>query len=210
MSASEQTVSNFVSNPLGFLFSPHKQWHAVACVPTNALPSKLLYAIVLAIGPCLAWYYGTTVIGWSIGDGEQVLLTSASALRIVIAFYLAMLGALAIIGYFIHWMAETYGSESTMVKGMVVASYTATPLFIAGLTGFFPIFWLDMLVGIASLSWAVYLLYVGIPIVMNIPAERGFLYASAVVGVCMVIFMALMGGVVILWEMGLAPVFVDG
>lgn len=201
---------SLVSNPLGFLFSPRQQWQAVGALPNSALPSKLLYAIILAIGPCIAWYYGATKVGWSIGDGEIVLLTETSALRIVIAFYAAMLGSLCVIGYFIHWMADTYGSESSMTKGIVVASYTATPLFIAGLCGFYPVFWLDMLLGIASLSWAVYLLYVGIPAVMNIPSERGFLYASAVVGVCMVIFMALMGGVVILWEMGLAPVFVDG
>ncbi|POP51346.1 Yip1 family protein [Zhongshania marina] len=203
-------MATLVSNPLGFLLSPRQQWHTVGELPDTALSGKLLYAIIFALGPCVAWYYGATKIGWTVGDGEIVLLTEASALRIVIAFYIAMLGSLAIIGYFIHWMAETYGSQSSMTKGMVVASYTATPLFIAGLCGFYPIFWLDLLLGIASLSWAVYLLYIGIPAVMGIPAERGFLYASAVVGVCMVIFMALMGSVVILWEMGLAPVFIDG
>tara|TARA_R110000823_G_scaffold315701_1_gene450638 strand:+ start:20992 stop:21624 length:633 start_codon:yes stop_codon:yes gene_type:complete len=206
----ERTVATFVSNPFGFLFNPRDQWHAVSRLPNSALASKLLYSVILAIGPSLAWYYGVTKQGWTVGDGEIVLMTEASAMRIVIAFYLVMLASLAIIGYFIHWMAETYGSNSSMTKGMVVASYTATPLFIVGLCGFYPIFWLDMLLGIAGLSWAVYLLYIGIPTVMDIPAERGFLYASAVVGVCMVIFMALMGGVVMLWEIGLAPVFIDG
>jgi hypothetical protein len=203
-------VATFVSNPFGFLFNPRDQWHAVSRVPDSALASKLLYAIILAAGPCLAWYYGVTEKGWTVGDGELVLLTQASAMWIVVAFYIAMLGSLAIIGYAIYWMAETYGSKASLTKGMVVASYTATPLFIVGLCGFYPIFWLDMLLGIAGLSWAVYLLYIGIPTVMDVPSERGFLYASAVVAVCMVIFMALMGAVVILWEMGLAPVFIDG
>ncbi len=144
-----------------------------------------------------------------VGSGEVVRLTEGSALQLVIALYLAMLVSLGIIGYFIHWMSETYGSESSIIKGMVVASYTATPLFLAGLSGFYPLFWFDLLLGIAALGWSVYLLYIGIPAVMRIPQERGFLYASAVVGICMVIFMALMGTTVILWDMGLTPVFTD-
>lgn len=203
-------MTTLISNPFGFLFSPRRQWQAVGKLSDASLPSKLLYAIILAAGPSAAWYYGATNVGWTVGNGDVILLSEASALRIVIAFYFAMLASLAIIGYFIHWMADTYGSDSSMVKGMVVASYTATPLFIAGLCGVYPVFWFDMLLGIASLCWSVYLLYIGIPAVMHIPEERGFLYASAVVGVCMVIFMALMGGVVILWDNGLAPVFVDG
>ena len=62
-----------------------------------------------------------------------------------------------------------------LTKGIVIAGLTATPLFIAGLVGFYPVLWLDLLVGVAAVSWAVYLMYLGIPIVMNIPEERGFL-----------------------------------
>ena len=54
------------------------------------------------------------------------------------------------------------------------------------MVGFYPILWLDMLVGVTAISWAVYLMYLGIPIVMNIPAERGFLYSSAVLAIALV------------------------
>ena len=60
-----------------------------------------------------------------------------------------------------------------------------------------------------AVGWAVYLLYSGLPVVMDIPAERGFLYASAVVGVCMVSLVAMMGVTVILWNLGFMPEFMD-
>jgi len=41
-------------------------------------------------------------------------------------------------------------------------------------------------------------LYTGIPIVMNVPKECGFLFASAVLAFCMVLLMIIMGGSVIL------------
>lgn len=181
----------------------------MATAADHSFAIKLWYPVVLALGPCVAWYYGASKIGWTVGDGDVVRLTQHSALQIVIAFYFAMLAALAVIGYSIHWMAATYGASSSVVKGMVLAGYTATPLFIAGLCGFFPLFWFDLTLGIVALGWSVYLLYLGIPLVMGIPEERGFLYASAVAAICMVIFMALMGAVVVLWDMGMMPVFTD-
>ncbi|MBT8139736.1 MAG: YIP1 family protein [Gammaproteobacteria bacterium] len=198
-----------LNNPASFLFNARAQWQRVATLTDAQFLSKLLYPVVLGLGTPIAWYYGTTRIGWTVGGGEVVRLTEASALQLVSALYVSMLVSLCVIGYFIHWMAETYGSVSPISKGVAVAGYTATPLFIAGLCGFYPIFWFDMLVGITALCWSVYMLYVAIPVVMGIPEERGFLFASAVVAICMVIFICMMGATVILWDMGVKPVFTD-
>lgn len=199
-----------IVNPAGFLFFPHKQWQKVASLDTKQFTPSILYPLIFALLPSYAWYYGVVEIGWSIGDHPELTrLTSDSALKLVTAFYFAMVFSIVAIGYAIHWMAETYGAESSFSKGIAVASFSATPLFIAGVCGFSPLMWLDLSIGIIAVSWAVYLIYVGIPIVMGIPEERGFLYASAVVGFSMVILTSLMGVSVILWDMGFMPVFVD-
>ncbi len=199
-----------LNNPLAFLFSPHKQWQVVANASLNAQRTAALYVFVLAALPCYAWYYGTTTVGWQLpGGSELVHLSPSSAFKIVIAFYCAIILALWGIGYAIHWMAGTYGSITTFTKGYAVAAYGATPLFIAGLAGFHPNLSVDLVIGMVAVGWAVYLLYVGLSVVMKIPEERGFLYASAVLGVCMVSLMAMMGATVVLWNFGLMPEFVD-
>ncbi|HNN86241.1 MAG TPA: Yip1 family protein [Pseudomonadales bacterium] len=208
--ARAQTLdASMINNPAGFLISPNKQWQKVANASLNELRTAALYVFVLAALPCYAWYYGTTVTGWRILGGELVFLSPDSALKIVIAFYCAIILALWGIGYAIHWMAGTYGSITTFTKGYAVAAYGATPLFIAGLAGFYPLLWLDLGLGTLAVSWAVYLLYTGLPVVMNIPKERGFLYASAVLGVSLVALVAMMGATVVLWDLGLMPVFAD-
>jgi hypothetical protein len=106
-------------------------------------------------------------------------------------------------------MSATYGAASTLTKGIVIAGLTSTPLFIAGLVGFHPLLWIDLLIGVLAVSWSVYLLYLGIPIVMNIPEERGFLFSSAVVGVALVILICIMVGSVLVWDFGAAPAFTD-
>lgn len=197
-------------NPLGFIFSPLKEWQKVTDLSPGFYSKALLYPFILAILPCIAWYYGTAVAGWSIAGSEDIVkLESHSAKMIIGAFYFTMIISIAVIGYSVHWMAKTYGAESSIAKGIAVSGFAATPLFLIGLVGFIPLLWLDLSLGIVAASWATYLLYKGIPIVMKIPEEQGFLYTSAIIGVCFVILMAIMGGTVILWDYGFMPVFTD-
>ena len=202
--------NTMIQHTFGLLVRPSAQWRTVADLPESTLRTLVLYPCFMAILPAVAWYYGTTHVGWTVGDhGETIRLTTESARQICILFYLTMVACVAIIGFFIHWMSETYGAESSMTRGVVIAGLTATPLFIAGLVGFYPLLWLDMLVGVTAISWSVYLMYLGIPIVMNIPEERGFLFSSAVLAIAMVILICLMVGSVILWDFGAAPAFTD-
>ncbi len=64
-----------------------------------------------------------------------------------------------------------------------------------------------MLIGLPALAYSVYLLYSGLPTLMEIPTERGFLYASAVLAVGLVALVSLLAMTALLWGMGLQPVF---
>ena len=199
-----------IQHTFGLLVRPSAQWRTVADLPESSFKTLVLYPCFLAILPAVAWFYGTSQVGWTVGEhGETIKLTTQSARQICILFYLTMVACVAIIGFFIHWMSDTYGAESSLTRGIVIAGLTATPLFIAGLVGFYPLLWLDLLVGVAAVSWSVYLMYLGIPIIMKIPEERGFLFSSAVIAMSLVILICLMVGSVILWDFGAAPAFTD-
>ena len=192
---------------VGFIATPRTQWQKLGDDASSF--RGLVYAMLLAILPAAAFYYGVTQVGWQVADGDTVRLTTQSAWVLIGLFYLAMIAAIVSIGYFVHWMACNYGSESTIMKGVSIVAYCATPMFLAGLVGFYPVLWLDMLVAVVAVSWSVYLLYMGIPIVMGIPSEQGFLFASAILAVCLVVLISMMGVTVALWDMGFTPVFSD-
>jgi hypothetical protein len=194
---------------IGLFFWPKRTWQGIAELSPTQLRFYMFYPVVLSLLPAVAWYFGTSQTGWTIGDSDPIRLTEDSAMVIAICFYITQILAIWVIGYFIHWMSTTYGAESTATKGMVLIGFTATPILLAGLIGFYPNFSIDLLVAIAAVSYSVYLLYIGIPIAMNVPVERGFFYASAVVGVALVIVITVMGGSLILWSLGLEPVFTD-
>lgn len=199
-----------IQHTFGLLVRPSAQWRTIADLPESSFKTLVLYPWFLAILPAVAWFYGTSKIGWSVGEhGETIRLTAESARQISFLFYLGMIASVGAVGYFIHWMAHTYGADSSITKGIVITGLCATPMFLFGAVGFYPLLWLDLLIGVAAVSWSVYLLYLGIPIVMDIPEERGFLFSSAVVGVALVIMVCLMVGSVILWDFGAAPAFTD-
>lgn len=198
-----------IGHVMGLIFKPTRQWQVISSLPDSRVRVSFIYTLLMALLPAIAWYHGTTSVGWRIGDGDAIRLTPESAITIVVLFYITMVASIVAIGYMIHWMAATYGANSSIAKGIMIAGFTATPLFLAGAVGFYPMFWLDLTLGLIAVSYALYLLYKGIPIVLHIPEERGFLFASAVLAVCLVILMTIMGGSVILWDMGAAPVFTD-
>ncbi len=194
---------------IGMLFSPHQQWEKIRDQNQSMMSLLMTYLLIIALLPPIAWYYGSTQVGWAIGD-RQVKITADSAIQISILFYLAIVMGTAGLGFMVHWMSETYEAHtSTIHKGMAVAAYTLTPLFVAGAIGFYPLLWIDILIGCAAAGYTVYLLYIGVPIVMEIPKERGFLFASAMVAVGLVATAALLGATVTLWEMGAMPVFTE-
>ena len=200
-----------IQHTIGLLLQPKEHWQKIASLPESSQNTLVLYPFIFAILPAIAWYWGTSRVGWTVGSYNEVIcMTSESALQINILFYCVMVAAVAIIGYFIHWMSDTYGADnSTIAKGVMIAGLTATPLFVTGLVGFYPILWIDLLIGVVAVSWAVYLMYLGIPVVMNIPQERGFLFSSAILAIALVILVSIMVVSILAWDLGAAPAFTD-
>jgi hypothetical protein len=194
---------------IGMFLRPGVEWESIRQQDSSILGCYLKFILIAALLPPLAWYFGSTEIGWVIG-GREIRLTAESALQIIILFYLAIIIGIGFLGYMVHWMSETYeAGASSPNKGVALAAYTCAPLLVCGVLGFYPVLWLDILVGCAAAAYSVYLLYIGVPIVMQIPQERGYLFASAMVAVGLVMCAALLGATVILWEMGAMPVFTD-
>ncbi|PCJ50702.1 MAG: hypothetical protein COA74_01890 [Gammaproteobacteria bacterium] len=193
----------------GLFSHPEEEWERIHQLPKANFMHYLVYVMLLSLIPSVSWYIGTTQVGWTVGAGDAVKLTSDSSFQIALLFYVAMLVGIFVLGVMIHWMAKTYKSESTLAKGYAIAAFTCTPLFLVGILGLYPVIWLHMIAGLCAVSYTVYLLYSGLPIVMGISKERGFLFASAVVAVGLVMFVGLLGVTVILWGLGAAPVFID-
>jgi len=106
------------------------------------------------------------------------------------------------------WMERTFGVSASYERCLIFTVFTSTPMFLSGFIGLLPILWLDVLVVLSAVCYSVYLLYSGVPIFMDIPEERGFIFASSMLTVGLCALVGCMAVTVILWGMGVAPAFV--
>lgn len=193
----------------GILTHPDKEWASIREDQESTTKLYLSHVPLLALIPAVSAFYGTTEIGWRIGDGELVRLSQDSAIQLCVLFYAAMLCGIFLIGKFIDFFSITYGVEATEHRGVALAAYTATPLFLVGLIAIYPVLWVNMLAGVVAVCWSVYLLYQGLPILMKIPEERGFMFASSVLTVGLVMLVGLFAISVVVWSVGIGPVYVS-
>ncbi|WP_166269114.1 Yip1 family protein [Marinobacter caseinilyticus] len=198
-----------LGHTVGLLTHPDREWEAIRKDSESIGMLYLGHILLLALIPAAAGYYGTTQVGWQIGDGQIIRLTSGSALQLCILFYAAMLAGVYIIGRFIDFFAATYDVRNDNPKGVILAAYTATPVFLLGVIAVYPNIWVNMLVGLIAIAYSVYLLYEGLPILMKIPEDRGFMFASSVLTVGLVMFVGLLAISVVIWSMGVGPVYVS-
>ncbi len=194
---------------LNLFISPKDTWSTIRDSDYSIINLYLRFVCFISLIPVLSWHYGATRVGWIIND-HTIKLTAESSFQIMTLFYLSILSGILFLGFMFHWMSGTYGAtKSTISKGVSISAFACTPMFLIGITGLYPILWLDILLACTAACTTIYLVYIGVPIMFDIPKEQGFLYASAMMAVGLVMCAALLGITVILWEMGAMPVFTD-
>lgn len=192
----------------GLFQSPRATWQNVHDQSVSIREVYLPYLMFLAAIPAVCIFFGGSQVGWSIGDGDATRLTVGSAAFVGVATYFALLVGIFLLGYSIQWMSKTYGVEPSLGKCVGFAALVISPMMLAGAIAVYPSLWIYMLVFLVALTYSVYLLYGGLPIVLGITPEQGFVYSSAILTVGLVMFVALLGTTVVVWSNGLGPVFV--
>ncbi|MCB1866036.1 MAG: YIP1 family protein [Chromatiales bacterium] len=198
-----------LNHVLGLFTNPRAEWQRIRDTECTVSQCIMGHVLILAAIPPIAGYIGTTQVGWTIGAGDPVKLSNTSAGMIAIAYFLAMVIGVMVMGRMIAWMAETYDVKVGFNRALALAAYTATPIFLVGIFQLYPALWLNFLVGLPALAYVVFLLYMGVPVMMEIPAERGFLMSSAILAVGLVGLVSLLAATAILWGLGFAPAFTN-
>lgn len=193
----------------GLFTHPREEWQDIEKERSD---NKILYqgyVAILALIPVVCGYIGTVKVGWTIGNDELVRLSPDSGLILCSLSYVALLVSIFILGKLIDWIGKTYGADvdEKHPRGMSLASYAMTPLFLAGAVAIYPSVTLNMLVVLAAMAYTVYLIYTGVPVLMHISAERGFLFASSIITMVLVTLVGVRVATVIIWVAFFPPVY---
>ena len=104
-------------------------------------------------------------------------------------------------------MGQTYDANTGFPESVALAAFVAVPILLVGVFEIYPILWLNLVIGLVALAYSVKLLYIGLPIMMKVSKDQGFLYSSAILGFGMVALVGMLVVTALLWEQGLAPQF---
>jgi hypothetical protein len=189
------------------LFSPVDGWQAIRKANLSITKCYFRQVIPLASITPVCGYIGATRVGWPVPGADTVLMTPDSAFRMAIISFLAILVSVGVIGKLIQWMGQTYEAEQPLSRCVSLAAYTITPLLIIGFATLYPPLWFIYLLGLPALGYSVFLLYSGVPVMMEISKERGFLFSSAILTVGLIALVGLLVATVGLWSFGLGPGF---
>ncbi|MGK6326633.1 Yip1 family protein [Erwinia sp. DT-104] len=160
------------------------------------------HVLLMALIPVICAFIGTTRLGWDFGAQRTVQLSLMTAFALAIMFYGLILGGVAVMGRVIHWMARNYPQRPSLQRCTVFAGYVATPLFISGLVALYPLVWLCVFVGALALAYTGYLLYLGIPMFLNIDREESLRFSGSTLAIGVLVFEVLLAMTVVLWGYG--------
>ena len=160
------------------------------------------HVLLMALIPVLCAFIGTTQIGWDIGIERTIPLSLATAFSLAVLFYALILLGVAVMGRVIWWMARDYPQRPSLSRCRVFAGYVATPLFISGRVALYPLVWLCVLVGALALAYTGYLLYVGIPLFLNIDREESLRLSGSTLAIGILVFEVLLAMTVVIWGYG--------
>ena len=192
----------------GLYAHPKEEWHTIE-KRHESLMYSLAHILIVALIPAVCAYYATAHLGWSVGARDPIKLPEANAMMLAGAMYAGLIAGVFALAYLIQWMAVTFDAKPDFTQALELAAYTATPLLMVGIAALYPVLWFVTLAGLAALTYSVYLLYAGVPIMMNIPEEKGFIYSSSVVTCGLVLLVTLMAISAVLFGMGFGSDYIS-
>ncbi|MDR7341693.1 cobalamin biosynthesis protein CobD/CbiB [Pantoea alhagi] len=186
----------------GLLAHPNQEMRAIERENESVSHHYTHHVLLMAAIPVICSLIGTTQMGWYLGGGHTVPLALSTGLMLAVLFYLLILGGVAVMGRVIHWMARDYPQRPSIQRCTVFAGYVATPLFLSGVIALYPVVWLCVLAGAVALAWTGYLLYVGIPQLLNIDRDESLRFSGSTLAIGILLFEVLLALTVLLWGYG--------
>lgn len=159
---------------------------------------------MIAIPPIFA-YFGSMKFGWRLGATEPLMLGKGELAGISIGYFFTLLFGFVSTAMVSRWMSVTYKARQSLGIHFALITVVGAPLVAGSVIHLYPDVFVNVLVLVPTVIWSMFLLYRGLPIVLQIEPERGMLMSSAMIGYLLVAAVSLLGLTVMLWGAGIGP-----
>jgi hypothetical protein len=173
-------TANLVARAQNILMKPTAEWQVIAGESATTQGLFTGYAAILAVLPLIGTLIGRVLFGGMLGGslGMGVALTGGLVLGVL--SYVLNLVMVFVMGIIINAFASSFDAKSDSIQAMKVSVYAGTALWVAGLVSWIPV--IGWLIGLVALGYTCYLLYLGLKLVMQPPADKAMVYTLVTIG----------------------------
>jgi hypothetical protein len=187
-------LNKLVQRARSLLVSPRTGWPVVAAEPATIADLFRDYFMVLAAIPPVCGFVKISLIGYAWHGFRVYRRGIIPGLAAALVEYIVSLVAVYALSLIVDALAPSFGGQHSRVQALKVVGYSYTAAWVAGFARLLP--GLSGLIALAGGLYALYLLYLGLPHTMRVPAERAVPYAAVTVVIALVLgwFIALITG----------------
>lgn len=177
-----QARAALIARAKAILLQPKVEWPKIEAEPATIGGIYSSYVVYLAAVPVLCTLVGSLVFGYGFA-GVTYRPSVPAALTTAVLQYGLALGGVYVFALIIDALAPRFGGQKEPVSAFKLAAYAATASWLAGVFTLVPGLSFLSILGLYSL----YLLYIGAPILMKVPADRALSYTAVIIVVGIVI-----------------------
>lgn len=172
---------NLVDRAKNIVLQPRSEWTVIEAEQTDPQTLYTGYIAIVALAPVAAAFLHSLIfpgpMGMRIGFG--------SALAAALMHYLLTLVMVFVVAFIADLLAPNFDGQKNLIQALKLTAYSMTVGWVAGVFVIIPgIGWLIALLGNL---YALYVFFLGVPLLMKVPEQKALIYTVVVVAVAIFI-----------------------
>jgi hypothetical protein len=163
------------------LVQPGSEWPIIKREETSLQSLFLQYVAILAVVPAIGGFIANAFVGTLSGGRVDI----GSAFGAAVLGYVASLVMVFVVALIADSLAPGFGGRKNVDRALKLVAYSMTPAWVAGALAFIPV--LGFLITILGGLYALYLFYLGAPVLMRTAESKTIGYTAVVVAIAIVI-----------------------
>ncbi len=184
--------ASLITRVKNMILTPKTEWPVVEGEPTSIGQLYVSFVAPLALLAAVLAFIHVSLIGIHLPFGGTIRQPVTTGLMSLVMTLVGAFIGLLIVGFVINVLAPTFGGVRDMRQAVKTAAYAFTPAWLGSVFGLLPT--LSTLLQLAADCYAVYVLYLGLPVMMRSKPEKAAGYTATVV-VCTIVLGFVVGAV---------------
>ncbi|MCZ7566263.1 MAG: YIP1 family protein [Burkholderiales bacterium] len=174
-------LDKLLARALNILFQPRGEWPVIAGERTAPVALYLNYVAILALIPAVATFINLAFIGTLHAGRFGAGVAFASA----VAGYVLSLVMVFVVALIADALAPSFGGRKDLDQALKLTVYSMTASWVAGALTFLPV--IGALIALLGGVYALYLFYLGSPVLMKVPESKAVGYTAVIVAIAIVV-----------------------